>query len=282
MIDSFRQRRERMIQLKARREGKESDVPRKHIAKAVFGKCPDCGAMVPKTELARTLYVCPKCGYHHPVGAYLRLSMLLDSKSFRELDEKLTAPNALKFPGYDDKLQAARKSTGLTEGVVTARGKIDGRMAVFAVLDSRFSWAAWGWPWGRRSPGRWSTPTGQAPPHHLLRQRRRPDAGGHPLPDADGQDQRRPGAVSRSTAGSTSPCSPTPPPAGSPPPSPPWGTSPWPSRGPSSALPAPGSSSRPSARPCPRASSARNTWRSTALWTRSSPGARCGRPSPSC
>ena len=138
MIDSFRQRRERMIQLKARREGKESDVPRKHIGKAVFGKCPDCGAMVPKTELARTLYVCPKCGYHHPVGAYLRLSMLLDSKSFRELDEKLSAPNALKFPGYDDKLQAARKSTGLTEGVVTARGKLDGRMAVFAVMDSRF------------------------------------------------------------------------------------------------------------------------------------------------
>ena len=138
MRDSFRQRRERMIQLKTRREGKETDIPRKHIAKAVFGKCPDCGAMVPKTELARTLYVCPKCGYHHPVGAYLRLSMLLDSKSFRELDEKLTAPNALKFPGYDEKLQAARKATGLTEGVVTARGKIDGRMAVFAVLDSRF------------------------------------------------------------------------------------------------------------------------------------------------
>ena len=138
MRDSFRQRRERMIQLKTRREGKETDIPRKHIAKAVFGKCPDCGAMVPKTELARILYVCPKCGYHPPVGAYLRLSMLLDSKSFRELDEKLIAPNALKFPGYDEKLQAARKATGLTEGVVTARGKIDGRMAVFAVLDSRF------------------------------------------------------------------------------------------------------------------------------------------------
>lgn len=138
MRDSFIQRRERMIQLKAQREGKETDVPRKHVAKAVFGKCPDCGAMVPKTELARTLYVCPKCGYHHPIGAYLRLSMLLDSKSFRELDEKLSAPNALKFPGYDEKLQAARKATGLIEGVVTARGKLDGHMAVFAVLDSRF------------------------------------------------------------------------------------------------------------------------------------------------
>ena len=64
--------------------------------------------------------------------------MLLDSHSFRELDEKLTTPNALDFPGYDDKLKAARRSTGLNEAVVTARGKIDGRLAVFAVLDSRF------------------------------------------------------------------------------------------------------------------------------------------------
>ena len=144
MNNFFAERRARMIQLKERRKGKETDVPRKQAAKAVFGKCPDCGAMVPKTELARTLYVCPKCGYHHPVGAYLRLSMLLDSKSFRELDEKLTAPNALKFPGYDEKLQSARRVTGLNEGVVTARGKIDGRTAVFAVMDSRFMMGSMG------------------------------------------------------------------------------------------------------------------------------------------
>ena len=144
MNNFFAERRARMIQLKERRKGKETDVPRKQAAKAVFGKCPDCGAMVPKTELARTLYVCPKCGYHHPVGAYLRLSMLLDSKSFRELDEKLPAPTALKSPGYDEKLQSARRVTGLNEGVVTARGKIDGRTAVFAVMDSRFMMGSMG------------------------------------------------------------------------------------------------------------------------------------------
>ena len=59
MNNFFAERRARMIQLKERRKGKETDVPRKQAAKAVFGKCPDCGAMVPKTELARTLYVCP-------------------------------------------------------------------------------------------------------------------------------------------------------------------------------------------------------------------------------
>jgi acetyl-CoA carboxylase carboxyl transferase subunit beta len=138
MSHFFDQRRERMNQLKSRRQGKGGDVPRRRTAKAVFGKCPQCGALIPKAELAQSLYVCPKCGYHHPIGAYLRLSMLLDSKSFVELNEKLTAPNPLQFPGYEEKLQGARKATGLTEGVVTARGALDGRQAVFAVLDSHF------------------------------------------------------------------------------------------------------------------------------------------------
>lgn len=138
MILPFSQRRERFSTLKAQREGPERDVPRPKEAKAVFGKCPSCGAVTPKTELAHTLYVCPNCGFHHPIGAYLRLSLLLDSRSFRELDERLSCPNALEFPGYDEKRQAARKATGLTEAVVTARGKIDGRTAVVAVLDSRF------------------------------------------------------------------------------------------------------------------------------------------------
>ena len=138
MSDSFSRRRAHMIQLKARREGVETDVPRRHAAKAAFSKCPHCGAGVSKRELARTLYVCPQCGYHHPIGAYLRLSMLLDSKSFCELEERLAAPNTLGFPGYEEKLRAARKATGLTEGAVAARGKVDGSSAIFCVLDSRF------------------------------------------------------------------------------------------------------------------------------------------------
>lgn len=138
MDHSFSQRRERLVMLRSQREGKEQDVPKKPVAKAIFGKCPGCGAVTPRTELARALYVCPKCGYHHPIGAYLRLSLLLDSKSFRELDERLVGQNPLNFPGYDEKLQAARKSTGLAEAVVTARGKIDGRTVVAAVLDSHF------------------------------------------------------------------------------------------------------------------------------------------------
>ena len=64
--------------------------------------------------------------------------MVLDAHSFRELDERLTSPNVLSFPGYSEKLAQVRETTGLSEAVVTARGKVEGRSAVFAVLDSRF------------------------------------------------------------------------------------------------------------------------------------------------
>jgi len=134
----FSQRHERIMNLKERREGKAADIPKRHIKHAVFGTCKGCGAVAPKAELERTLYVCPKCGYHHKIGAYLRLSTLLDSGSFLELNETLTTPNVLNFPGYEEKLRAARRETGLMEAVVTARGRIHGYEAVLAVLDGRF------------------------------------------------------------------------------------------------------------------------------------------------
>ena len=138
MDNFFTQRRARLMELRAQRKGPAPTSAIRREARPVFGKCPGCACLVPKAELARSLYVCPRCGQHHPIGAYLRLSMLLDSGSFRELDEKLTAPNALDFPGYDDKLAQQRRATGLTEAVVTARGKVAGRAVAVAALDSRF------------------------------------------------------------------------------------------------------------------------------------------------
>ena len=132
----FANRRERLMEMKVRRKGVEQ--PRRLVAPPVFDKCSRCGAVAAKAELARSLYVCPNCGYHHPIGAYLRLAMVLDAKSFRELNEGMVAPNALQFPGYEEKLESARDATGLSEAVVTARGRIGGVPVAAAVLDSRF------------------------------------------------------------------------------------------------------------------------------------------------
>src|SRR5699024_5101241 len=100
--------------------------------------CPACGRAVPRRELVANRYVCPLCGHHHPVGAYYRLSLVLDKGTFRELDGALTSNDPLSFPGYGEKLADARRRTGMNEAVVTAAGKIGGFRVAAGALDSRF------------------------------------------------------------------------------------------------------------------------------------------------
>ena len=130
MSNVFTRRREKLLALKSLRSG----GPRSAPAPA----CPACGAEVPRGELHKNLYVCPRCGHHHAVSAYYRLSLVLDPGTFRELDERLASADPLAFPGYAGKLADAGRRTGLSEAVVTATGRIEGRRTAVGVLDSRF------------------------------------------------------------------------------------------------------------------------------------------------
>lgn len=127
--------RERAFQLKVRREA-GTDNPRWRAPD--FFTCKKCERRATRQIWDSTLYVCPNCGYHHPVGGYYRLSMVLDHGTFRELDGELEGKNVLAFPGYEEKLEKQRAKTGLSDAVVTAYGKISGVPVVVAVLDSRF------------------------------------------------------------------------------------------------------------------------------------------------
>lgn len=131
MTSIFAQRRQKLLAMKAFRDG------RTHTAPAGTA-CPGCGQTVGAGALAQAQYVCPHCGYHLPLGGYFRLSTILDPGSFRELNARLTSTDPLHFPGYPAKLEAARKKTGLNEAVVTAVGTVDGRRCVAGVLDGRF------------------------------------------------------------------------------------------------------------------------------------------------
>ncbi|MCI8811711.1 MAG: acetyl-CoA carboxylase carboxyltransferase subunit beta [Oscillibacter sp.] len=130
MNSVFARRRSRLLAMKALRDSYAS-------GEKTF-TCPRCGQDSERKLVAQALYVCPKCGHHLPLGAYYRLSTILDPGSFRELNGKLSAADPLKFPGYREKLDAARRKTGLQEAVVTAAGTIDGRRCVVGVMDSRF------------------------------------------------------------------------------------------------------------------------------------------------
>ena len=130
MNSIFAKRRARLLAMKAIRDN--------HIPGERAVTCPKCGQASERKLVTQGLSVCPKCGYHFPIGAYYRLSTVLDPGTFRELNEKYSAGDPLSFPGYREKLASAQRKTGLTEAVVSAAGEIGGRKCVVGVLDSRF------------------------------------------------------------------------------------------------------------------------------------------------
>ena len=130
MNQTFSRRRDRLLTYRAMREGK--------ITSSRRTACPECGVESASLEWERDLWVCPKCGFHSPIDAYYRLASILDPGSFQELEEGLSPADPLSFPGYPAKLAGLEQSTGLRDAAVAALGKIEGRKAVFAVLDSRF------------------------------------------------------------------------------------------------------------------------------------------------
>ena len=132
MSGVFARRRARLLAMKALRSDQRQLPPEPQVT------CPHCGQDSARREVVQALSVCPRCGYHWPIGAYYRLSTVLDAGSFRELNEDFAAADPLSFPGYSEKLAQAQKKTGISEAVVTATGAIGGVRCVVGVMDSRF------------------------------------------------------------------------------------------------------------------------------------------------
>ena len=126
----FAQRRARLLEMKALRD---TYLPAEQLV-----RCPACGVESPRRTVTQHLSVCPACGYHFPIGAYHRLSQVLDPGTFRELNAKYTSADPLCFPGYREKLTQAQRRTGLSEAAVTAVGAVGGIRCVVGVLDGRF------------------------------------------------------------------------------------------------------------------------------------------------
>jgi acetyl-CoA carboxylase carboxyl transferase subunit beta len=121
----------------------EAVPPEERVVKTenVFVKCDECEAHLYKGELEESLQVCPKCGYHFRIGARDRLEMLFDGGNYEELDAEVISIDPLEFVDtkpYKDRLQQAVKSSGVSEAIISGRGKV-GDHAVFAgAMDMSF------------------------------------------------------------------------------------------------------------------------------------------------
>ena len=122
----------------------------------ILKKCNACKGAIFTEDVKRNLYICPKCGNYFRVHAYRRIEFLLDDGSFEEWDQGMTAGNPLGFPGYEEKVRALQERTGLTEAVVTGKGRINGMETVIGVCDGRFMMASMGEAVGEKGLGSYS------------------------------------------------------------------------------------------------------------------------------
>lgn len=108
------------------------------IPSGMWRRCEACGAILYKGDVEENSNTCMKCGKHFRIGAYERINITLDNDTFEEWDKEIVSANPLKFPGYTEKVEKLKESTGLNEAVVTGIGKIEGIETVICVMDSKF------------------------------------------------------------------------------------------------------------------------------------------------
>ncbi len=113
----------------------------REIPDGLWHKCSVCGALTYVKDLKINLMVCPECGHHNQVNAYERIAQLIDAGTWLEMDADLTSCDPLGFKDrkpYIDRIKEYKQKTGLSDGVITGTGKIDGCDAAMAVMDFRF------------------------------------------------------------------------------------------------------------------------------------------------
>ncbi|MEU5643430.1 acetyl-CoA carboxylase, carboxyltransferase subunit beta [Streptomyces milbemycinicus] len=104
-------------------------------------RCERCADLIYGKRFARTLRVCPDCGWHSPLTARQRLDQLLDADSAAPVGEVQPLHDPLEFADtrpYAERLADARAKTGLKEAVICVLGRIDDQPVVVAAMDFRF------------------------------------------------------------------------------------------------------------------------------------------------
>ncbi|MBZ5572461.1 MAG: acetyl-CoA carboxylase, carboxyltransferase subunit beta [Acidobacteriia bacterium] len=104
-------------------------------------KCENCRQIIWKKDLEDNLQVCPKCEKHFRIDARARLAQLLDDDQYETFDGNLVSTDPLQFTdlkSYSSRLAQAQAETGLTDAVINARGKLNGRPVIVSAMEYSF------------------------------------------------------------------------------------------------------------------------------------------------
>jgi len=121
----------------------KADSQKPIVPEGLWEKCPNCQKTIYSKDLGKDK-VCPHCAYNFRISAYERISNIVDEGTFDEWNALMPEENPLAFPGYENKLKAAKEKTGLDEAVVTGAAFINKHKVALCVMDSNFIMASMG------------------------------------------------------------------------------------------------------------------------------------------
>ncbi|MFM7651793.1 MAG: carboxyl transferase domain-containing protein, partial [Vulcanococcus sp.] len=133
LFDWFADRRKTAPVVRNAQEVNEED--------GLWSKCPECGLVVYRKDLAANASVCSGCGYHHRIFSEERIALIADPGSFEALDGDLAPTDPLAFKdrrSYADRIRDTQRATGLKDGVITGLCKVEGMPLALGVMDFRF------------------------------------------------------------------------------------------------------------------------------------------------
>lgn len=91
-------------------------------------------------ELRDNFYKCPKCNFHVRIGSHDYFELLF-GEEYNELWTDLVAYDFLEFTDlkpYDQRLEEAKKKTGLQDAIAVVEGNLGGNRIVVAAMDFTF------------------------------------------------------------------------------------------------------------------------------------------------
>lgn len=125
-------------------EGPMTEVCAEFPARHVLVKCPGCSRAIDERALRENLEVCPRCGKHLRLSGRARMHATVDAGSFEEWDAGLRATDFLEFPGYAEKLEAARAASRENDAVICGRGTIGGHACALFFMNADFMMGSMG------------------------------------------------------------------------------------------------------------------------------------------
>lgn len=100
--------------------------------------CPACKKNFAAEELDAHMWVCPDCGAYLPIPARVRIGLLSDPETFRELFGQEVFTDPLDFPDYREKYTSAKSKSQENEGVICGVTKIEGQETAIFVMNPEF------------------------------------------------------------------------------------------------------------------------------------------------